>query len=227
MQELEQRIRVLTAALNGQYPRPWMTTVEDPSQAKVFVVGYNPARVFSTAGLNHDRYIDALFNRNGESCHALYAELTQESPTRGNIATLTDKLGSAGISSVLETNVICYATRKSSDLGRPENAGGKAQGARIFRTLVDFIRPRVIILHGAGVRKEFNRIMGDKHLAPPPPATPDVFPQSRLANGTQVFVIPSLALSGYQNWPPGNSFCNWADTYLNQLAPIVAQACND
>lgn len=227
MHELEQRIRMLTTALNGQYPRPWMTTLLDPSQAKVFVVGYNPAKAFLTADLNHDRHIDALFNRNGESCHALYAELTQESPTRGNIAALTDKLGSAGVNSVLETNVICYATRKSSDLRSPENAGGKARGATIFYTLVDLIRPRVIILHGAGVRKEFNRIMGNKHLAPPPSTTPDVFPQSRLANGTRVFIIPSLALPGYQNWPPRNSFCNWADTYLNQLAPMVAQACND
>lgn len=227
MHELEQCIRPLTAALNGQYPRPWMTSLPDPSQAKVFVVGYNPAKAFLAEGLNHERFIDALFNRNGESCHALYAELTNESPTRGNIAALTDRLGSVGVSAVLETNVICYATGKSSELRDIQHAGGKAQGAKIFRTLIDIVHPRAIILHGVGVQKEFGRVMGEKHAAPRPPAAPNVYPRGQLANGTQIFVIPSLALPGYQNWPPGNSFCNWADCYLDGLAPLVAQACMD
>ena len=43
----ETKIRELTKPINGQLPRPWMTELEDPAQADVFIVGMNPAHRLS------------------------------------------------------------------------------------------------------------------------------------------------------------------------------------
>jgi len=37
MSAFEQTIRKLTKEINGQYPRPWMTDMEDPSKTEIFV----------------------------------------------------------------------------------------------------------------------------------------------------------------------------------------------
>jgi hypothetical protein len=224
MSSFEQVIRHLTSAINGQYPRPWMTSMHDPSRATVFVVGYNPAKPYPVDTVSHERHMDALFNRNGESCRGFYSEVTKESPTRGNIERLTTKLALKGATSVLETNVVCYSTASKRDLRSPAHAGGKARGVEIFRTLVREIRPRVIVVHGQGVRDEFNRTFRSEPPLPAAPTTADLFVHQDLSNGTRVFVIPSLALPGYQNWPPQNSFCNWADAYLDELAVLVTDA---
>lgn len=222
---LEEVVRHLTIPINGQYPRPWMTDMQDPSDAQVFIVGYNPAKAYRVESITHERHIDALFNRNGETCRGLYCEIAEVSPTRGNIQMFTAKLASVGVSSVLETNVICYATGSKKDLNRLEHTGGKARGLMIFSTILREISPKVVIIHGAGVREEFNRSFRYETELPRPPATPTTFAEATLSTGTHVYVIPSLALPGYQNWPPGNSFCNWADSYLSALACKIAAEC--
>lgn len=222
MTNLEQVIRHLTTAINGQYPRPWMTSMQDPSRASVFIVGYNPAKPYPIDKVPYERHIDALFNRNGESCRGLYSEVTKESPTRENIELLTAKLAIAGITSVLETNVVCYSTSKKRDLGSLAHVGGKTRGLEIFRALVREIRPKVMVVHGKGVRDEVNRTFRSEPPLPPPPDRADLFVHQDLSTGTRVFVIPSLALPGYQNWPPLNSFCNWAAAYLDELAARIA-----
>lgn len=225
MDSFEQKLRTLTQPLNGQYPRPWMTTLKNPRDAKVFLVGYNPAKAYLTSQISHDRHIDALFNRNGEDCHAIYKDLTRESLTRGNIRDLSDRLSAAGIPEILETNVVCYSTAKSKELALPVHVGGKERGREIFRTLVLEIKPTVIIVHGSGVRDEFNRAFREEEQLPKPSTSANFYPESILSNGCRVFVIPSLALPGYQNWPKGNSFCNWADDYLSGLVKRVQAAC--
>ncbi|MGO4479723.1 hypothetical protein AB4Z32_26125 [Massilia sp. 2TAF26] len=196
-----------------------------PVQAKVFIVGYNPAKAYPAASVQHERHVDALFNRNGETCRGFYNEVTKESPTRSNIDMLAAKLARVGVESVLETNIVCYATPKKKDLNLPEHIGGKAHGLTIFHTILREIAPKSIIIHGKGVRDEFNRTFPDEPMLPPPPDRPGIFPQVELSTGTKAFVIPSLALPGYQNWPPGNSFCNWSDVYLDELAIEVAAVC--
>jgi hypothetical protein len=70
---LEGSIRRLTQPVNGQYPRPWMTEMMHPEEARVFVVGYNQATGFPAEQVgDHETYIDALFNRNEKSCRKLY-----------------------------------------------------------------------------------------------------------------------------------------------------------
>ena len=65
----EDNIRQLTQPINNQYPRPWMTDLKNPKQAKVFIVGKNQAKTFQVDQVgSHQKYLDYLFNRNGLSC---------------------------------------------------------------------------------------------------------------------------------------------------------------
>jgi hypothetical protein len=109
---LEAAIRRLTEPVNGQFPRPWMTDMAHPENARTFVVGRNQARSFRVDQIgSHDAYIDALFNRNGRSCRKLYGQLQGDdgpSDTRKNIDRLREHLAREGLDDVLETNVICF-----------------------------------------------------------------------------------------------------------------------
>lgn len=224
MGSLEILVRRLTTAINGQYPRPWMTDLACPSEANVFVVGYNPATAYEMETVEYERHVDALFNRNDENCRQFYARVTSGTPSRDNIAMFTQKLAEAGVASVIETNVVCYATKSKSDLSKPEHSGGKERGMEIFRALVEEIRPKAIVVHGTGVSKEFRKTLKLPSSFPCPPDRPDRIVTYEVPHGACVFVIPSLALPGYQNWPkaPLRSFCNWADGYLTLVAAEVA-----
>ena len=203
MDEFEQRIRELTKEINGQYPRPWMTDVSAPSRAKVFIVGYNPATAYRSDLVDYERFIDSLFNRNGEGCRKFYTEITKQTPTRDNIETFASKLKKVGVCSILETNIICYGAKRKKDFSLPQHVGGKERGREIFHQLVKQIRPKVIILHGVGVCKEFRRSFNLPSL-PNPPDTKDKFVQKKLdldsplGLNTLIFNIPSLALPGFQ-----------------------------
>jgi hypothetical protein len=202
-----------------------MTRLKAPQSAKVFVVGYNFAVPYMANAVNYERFIDSLFNRNGESCQAFYEKMTGKTPTRSNIEMFSKKLADAGCDSVVETNVVCYGTKKRSCLRLPTHQGGKKHGIKIFRTLIEEIQPKAIVVYGKGVCKEFQRALELEHPLPDPPETENVFAQDEIGNGSHVFVIPTLALPGFQNWPPKNSFCHWADDYLNEIARRVARAC--
>ena len=143
--KFELLIEELTKPLDGQYPRPWMTDLKDPMSADVFIVGANQAMTYDVLRLTHKRHLDALFNRNGESCRSLYDEMTnhRSSHTRKNIDGLRKVLEEArGLCNVLETNVICYSTPMSEDLKRPGNKGGAARGTEIFENLLRYIHPQ-------------------------------------------------------------------------------------
>lgn len=221
MDKFEQLIRELTTEINGQYPRPWITGLEDPSRADVFIVGYNPKTAYPSNDVSYERFIDSLFNRNGETCRKFYDEITKQTPTRGNIEMFADKLTKAGVSSILETNVVCYGGKKDH-LGFREHHGGKARGMEIFRKLVEVIRPKVIVIHGVGVCEEFRHSFNWSSL-PDPPDTKDKFVQIKSDWGTELFVIPSLAPPGFHNWPqsPLRPFCTWADVYLDEVSKRI------
>src|SRR5687768_15226511 len=108
-----------------------MTDLPDPRQAVVFIVGKNQRNGYPVEQVgSHERLIDALFNRNGESCRGLYNEMTagRPSPTRVNIDRLAAQLRRRGVQGVLETNVVCYSTPMSADLAEARHAGGRHRG---------------------------------------------------------------------------------------------------
>lgn len=219
-QTFEDIIRELTQPINDQYPRPWMTKLQNPLQAKVFIVGKNQAKTFSVQQVgSHNRFIDALFNRNGESCRDLYNRVANTpSPTRLNIDSLTSHLEQRGICEILETNVICYSTPMSSNLTQIPHREGKQRGTEIFRTLLSYIRPLILIAHGAGTRKELGRVLGTSFISEPKQADQVIYQRVTYENYEPIcFIIPSLALPAYNGWR------KWASEHLNNVADEVAR----
>jgi len=212
----ESAISAATRPVNGQLPRPWMTDLTDPHGARVLIVGRNPARGYDATTLDHARHLDALFNRNGQSCRALYDELAGEpSPTRRNIDMLRTLLSDAGVDHVLETNVICYSSPMSSDLAKPEHVGGREAGTAIFRLLLDHIRPRVLMAHGAGTISDVAAIIGASlkpaRSAPGEPAHVEF-------SGMTLISLPSLAPPAWNRWQ------GWAREHLWSAAEMAAVA---
>ena len=214
-QQFEAAIRQLTEPVNSQFPRPWMTDLTDPLAASLFIVGMNQAKGFHADKLTHERHLNALFNRAGESCRGLYDEITGSavSQTRVNIDRLRRDLNQERVDRILETNVVCYSTPMSGNLCLPEHAGGRKHGTEIFRVLLEFVRPRVLIVHGRGAGQALGRCL---HASiPPPPSRPGDLVSTDIG-AMKVFVIPSLAPPGWNNWR------RWADDHLARVAKAVA-----
>ena len=224
----EKKISELTQLINGQYPRPWMTDLKRPENAKALVVGMNPATAYTKKHVkSHSQFMDVHFNRNGHDCRSFYATVRAEddrpsSPSRINIETLTKKLVENEISEILETNIYCYSTPKFRDLNKKEHPGGKEKGLEIFEVILAGIRPKIIILHGAKVRKEFVKIFDRTIPTFPmvgtiPKKTTELFKSKvRFETHTStVFVIPSLSAPGSDHWK------SWADDYLVSVVKSV------
>lgn len=210
----EATVAALTQPLHGQHPRPWMTDIEDPLTAKVFIVGRNQAKRYDATRLTHQRHLDALFNRNGESCRAIYAELVGgSSPTRQNIDQLRGLLQQLGASEILETNVICYSTPMSADLAMSKHSGGRVRGTEIFCTLLESVQPPVLIAHGARTIQDLSKVLG--YGLPAPNAGPDR-PVSVRVGSTTVFLVRSLASPEWWKWH------TWAWSHLELVAKEVA-----
>jgi len=144
-----------TQEFEGQYPRPWMTDITDPTQADCLIVGFNQRNGYKVEDVgDHSRHVDALFNRNGQSCRGLYDRLNPNpSRTRINIDRLSKRLKNCG-AKVLETNVICFSTPMSSDLTIRQ----RRAGLDVFKWLYGRILPRVLIVHGRGAAKELAKL---------------------------------------------------------------------
>ena len=216
MRQFEQTISQLTKPLNGQYPRPWITKLTNPLDADVFIVGKNQRNGYDCRCLgSHERHLDALFNRNGENCRQMYDEMTagKASRTRKNTDRFVQMLEGKGVDKILETNVICYSTPMSADLKLTENIGGSKRGEEIFRYLLSQIRPKLLVVHGAGSTKTLAKILGA--VLGGGPQSPDDL-QTQDVGGTLVAVIPSLAPPAYNKWS------RWSDEHLSRLAAKLA-----
>lgn len=219
-QSLEDAIRTLTRPVLGQFPRPWMTDIAEPSEAEVFVVGANQPTAYPPDKVgSHQRFLNALFNRDGETCRTLYREIRGgSSGTRSHSDDFVKMLQAAGVKKIVETNAVCFSTPKADDLKRFENREGLEKGIRIFSEIFRIIKPRVMVVHGAGT-VEFLRRHHQIRL-PKPPKEGDQFPHSIIA-ATQVFVVRSLAL------PEVNKWDSWRTEYLHEIAKRVSSQLDD
>jgi hypothetical protein len=215
-QVFEQTISYLTTPLNEQYPRPWMTKLGNPLGADTFIIGRNQKNGYPVNVVaSHQRHLDALFNRNGEGCRALYDEVTGGSPsrTRKNTDRLVFELESLGVNNILETNVICYSTPMSADLNLGPHVGGAKRGEEIFRYLFSSIKPKVLIVHGSGASQQLATILG-LDLGPEPSYADQL--QAKRIGELLVVVTPSLAPPAYNKWS------SWAGSYMKLVAKSVA-----
>ena len=214
MNEFEKEIESLTQPINDQYPRPWMTKMKNPLEARVFIVGRNQRNGYPVNEISHRRHLDALFNKNGESCRGLYDEITQgkASPTRKNSDSLVAKLNNRNIHDILETDVICYSTPLSKDLRDSAHAGGRTRGTEIFRYLLSEISPEFLIVHGSGTLKDLSLILPMNR--PQVPSSPSEIRQIQ-AGAHLVIPIQSFAPPAFNKW----SF--WADAGLDKVVELV------
>lgn len=223
----ENEISTLTKPINGQYPRPWMSDLTQPENAKVLIVGMNPATAYTMQHVkSHSQFMDVHFNRNGENCRSFYAYVRGKgdqnpSPSRLTIETLTEKFVNNEISEILETNIYCYATPNFKDL-KKNHPKGKEIGHKIFKAVIDGVRPKILVIHGVQVRKEFGKNFDVTIPTFPmekgkPIKTTKLFKSEVLfeTHSSIVFVIPSLSAPGANHWQ------NWADDYLNRVAKGV------
>lgn len=214
--DFEKTIAELTLPLNGQYPRPWMTKLTDPKRATVFIVGKNQAKGYPVERVDaHKRHLDALFNRNGVYCRALYDEISggSASKTRLNTDRFVCELAKVGVTEVIETNVICYSTPMSDDLRLKVHAGGAKRGEDIFRYLLNSINPRILIVHGADATRKLAGVLGAA-LSDPPNAENEV--SCSEVSGHLVVVIPSLAPPAFNKWS------SWSSGHFKNVAKRVA-----
>lgn len=231
MNLLERELHPLTQPIEGQYPRPWMTDMADPAAALVFIIGQNPAkRIPQRPGLDHAAYLDGLFNRNGASCRAMYEEAVRESGasrTRQNIDRLTADLAKAGVTAVLQTNIICLSPPAGNDRRKPADRAGGANGTQIFATILAIIRPPILIAYGAGTAWGLSRLLGCPLPSPPADQNAGLSHQrveTRLPGAPyapDVFVIPSLAPRVWNGWH------KWAGPHLAQTCLRVRQCLED
>lgn len=205
----------MTAPLNGQYPRPWMTNSTNPAGATVFIVGMNQRNGFPVEMVGtHEQYVDSLFNRGPETCRQLYDRVTATpSPTRRNTDKLVARLALNGVTDIIETNVICYSTPMSDDLRRPEHSGGKERGRELFASLFAIIAPVVLIVHGSGTAEELGRLFN--HSIPTPPRAMSEPVETAVGQATAI-IIPSLAPPGFNKW------ARWAPEHIDAVCRRVA-----
>lgn len=217
---LETAVRELTTPLNGQFPRPWMTSLTAPTSARLFTVGKNQRNGYDVAQVgSHDHFIGTLFNRGSETCRSLYDRIVGEaSPTRKNTDQLVSLLAQRGVTQVLETNVICYSTPMSADLRSVHHVGGAARGTEIFKLLVHLIKPQVLIAHGADTSRKLGKLLG--YLLPAPPLEPGA-PRPTEVGSMTVFVIPSLAP------PASNKWSIWCHEHLSAVSDQAARILNN
>ena len=165
----------------------------------MFIIGINQSRKYPADLICHQRHLDALFNRNGETCRGVYDEVTggESSRTRRNIDRLAGRLNQEGIRGILETDVICYSTPTSKDLRREVHAGGAKRGREIFRYLLEQVRPPVLIVYGARAGRELSKVLIIGQLQVPQSADEVCGVQ---VDRHLVIPIPSLSPPAFNGW---------------------------
>lgn len=196
MTEFEACIRAMTVPRDGAYPRPW-TTDTDPAQVDVLIVGASSAKTFRVTDVgNHGQFLDALWNRNDQTCRAMYdAATAKPSPTRPNLDRLSQMLAAHGLTS-LQTNVTCASARYDAEVSEKD----RAYGTLLFKTVVRHVPWQAMIIYGVGATERFSHAFG---VVMPPVPSPDTAPVLTAIHDRPVYISPTLASPGYRTsvWP--------------------------
>ncbi len=127
-----------------------------------------------------------------------------------------------GLPLTRSSHFTCRWPKSFSDLKIPEHVGSRGVGITIFKTLVQCIRPRILVLHDAKVRNELRKELktqlpkfpmdGGKLVQPNTPIQKEIEIGERRS---VMFPIPSLAL------PASNTWSSWAEIYLTMVGNLV------
>lgn len=143
--ELEDWLRGLCNTVNGPYLRPFAPN-SNWQQARVFIVGTNPATPLRDEFASFDHYWTAL-TWDTAAFDAVYL------PKRGGKASLTSAraarfeaaLGDLG---VLRTNACALPSARWKDLPRATRQQSLDQGRTVLDALIRICAPRAIVCHG-------------------------------------------------------------------------------
>lgn len=102
----------------------------------------------------------------------------------------------------------------SADLRLGTHAGGSKSGEEIFRFLLSAIKPKALIVHGAGASKQLASIL-DVDLGNEPISANDL--RLHYYDAMLIVVIRSLAPPAYYNWS------SWAAEHLQNVTRAVAK----
>jgi hypothetical protein len=197
-------------SVDGGYLRPWMCR-NDPTTARVLLVGANPATPFPVEAIDREDYLDGLVS-DGDRLRAPYLALRggMASPTRDNIDRLVEVFHGAGVGTILETNVWTLPTRSLDELRR---AGGtKRARSTMLPALVEVLSPVAIVVHGAKATNGLAELL-DRAIGPASTTSP-----VRWHDGEPVIVsIPSLSP------PPANAWLPKAHSTLEELGADLAR----
>jgi hypothetical protein len=88
----------------------------------------------------------------------------------------------------------------------------------VFKLLIDFVRPRVLIAHGAATASDLGAIF---YLPLPPPATQTGAPARIVVGDMTIVLLPSLAPPAWNRWQ------GWALEHLEATAALTASALKE
>lgn len=129
----------------GPYLRPFAPN-SAWRNARVFIVGTNPATPLRDEFSSFDMYWEALTHDHGAFEQAYGAQRAGKvSKTARRAKVFEAALGQVNF---LRTNVCAYPTRRWKELRGPQKAGHIRTGCEILAALADVCRPAAILCHG-------------------------------------------------------------------------------
>lgn len=200
----------------GQWLRMFTTDWPQPSTARLFLVGLNPHSVFAEAGYTESQIFD--MHMNPKVFEELYEQLT---PTRRRMQWFLKMLKDEGINDIVMTNSNFYSTADADRLKRlmRQRHEGALRGAEGFPALVKWVRPRVVISHGADARTNIEEGLNIK--LPGLPTKPGTHlattVQRPFGQSTDFSVLRSFSDRGWAQWS------SWASIHL----PLVVAHVKD
>ena len=147
------------------YLRPYISK-RNPYNARVFLVGINPATPITPIQLNIDEYIGLL--KNYEKFMEFYSKSRESrnkskiSRTRMGINSLVNWIEQEFNTGVIETDIFTYPTRNVKELNNIDKNILNKSIEKFWQVLVEF-KPDIIILYGTLLLNEFKKLVASKN----------------------------------------------------------------
>lgn len=143
------------------YLRPYISR-RNPYNARVFLVGINPATPITSKQLNIDEYIGLL--KNYEEFMEFYSKSRESqnkskiSRTRMGINSLVDWIEQEFNTGVIETDIFTYPTKNIKELNNIDKNILNKSIEKFWQVLLEF-QPDIVILYGSLALNEFKKIV--------------------------------------------------------------------
>ena len=147
------------------YLRPYISR-RNPYNARVFLVGINPATPITPKQLNIDEYIGLL--KNYEKFMEFYSKSRESlnkskiSRTRMGINSLVNWIEQEFNTGVIETDIFTYPTKNVKELNNIDKNILNKSIEKFCEVLLEF-QPKIVILYGSLALNEFKKLVISKN----------------------------------------------------------------